>query len=346
MNERAVSRGDCRTWAIVLAGGEGRRLHGLTTTAAGTVIPKQYCSLRGGASLLEEALRRAAEVAPRERICAVVGAEAGQWWRRQLRSLPPENIVVQPLNRGTANGVLLPLLHILERDPQAQVVLLPSDHYVHNEPALARALRRAAVRARAEPHKVLLLGIEPEAPDPDLGYILPGTGDGADGFEVARFVEKPPAALAHEFIAAGALWNAFIIVAHARALLTLFEARCRPVVTQLRQALREEGAKRVSLASCYLGLEARDFSRHILEGQESALRVLRVPSCGWSDLGTPLRIEEVLRRYPATASEPSVDGGGWLNLAAQHQRTTAAPGLLGGSRVPYGRIMSGAGMHP
>ena len=77
------------TWAVVLAGGEGRRLQGLTTTANGTVIPKQYCSLLSGPSLLQEALRRAQAIAPPERICAVVADQHRRWWSQQTQSLPP-----------------------------------------------------------------------------------------------------------------------------------------------------------------------------------------------------------------------------------------------------------------
>ena len=126
-------------WAIVLAAGDGRRLRRLTTTRSGLAIPKQFCSLERGPSLLQEAIERASRIADLERICPIVAAQHEQWWRDQLRGVPRDNIIVQPDNRGTANGVLLPLLTILERDPQARVVLLPSDHYVRYEAVLSAA---------------------------------------------------------------------------------------------------------------------------------------------------------------------------------------------------------------
>jgi mannose-1-phosphate guanylyltransferase len=317
------------TWALVLAGGEGRRLQGLTTTPAGTVIPKQYCSLRGGASLLEETIDRARNLTGAERICAVVAADAAGWWRGQLEPLPRANIVVQPRNRGTANGVLLPLLRILERDPHATLVLLPSDHYVEDERALAQALREAVARVAAAPAEIVLLGIEPDAPDPELGYILPGGAAAGGGFDVLRFVEKPAAPLARELMAAGALWNAFIIVARGRALLELFESRFPSAVACLREALRADRAA-AALEEAYARLEERDFSRHILQGQEARLRVLRVPRCGWSDLGTPGRVAEVLRRSPQLAGGkgPRRPRDACLNLAVQHGRASAARSWL------------------
>src|SRR4029077_15805474 len=100
------------TWAVVLAGGEGGRLRALTTTATGMAIPKQFCSLRGGASLLEEALQRATAIAPTERISTVVAEHHADWWCRSLSALAPANVFVQPQNRGTALGILLALLNI------------------------------------------------------------------------------------------------------------------------------------------------------------------------------------------------------------------------------------------
>ena len=150
------------TWALVLAAGEGSRLHSLTTDATGTAIPKQFCSLHGGTSLLLDTLRRAHSVAPRDRICAVVAEAHRRWWHSDLWSLDCANVVVQPANRGTANGILLPLLSILAQDPFAKVVFLPSDHYFAEEAVIARALKRAVDQVYARPDSLALLGIEPD----------------------------------------------------------------------------------------------------------------------------------------------------------------------------------------
>src|SRR6202790_4239075 len=118
------------SWAIVLAGGEGTRLQSLTTDDSGDPVPKQFCSLRGEQSLLAETLQRAAWIVEPNRICVIVAAQHRRWWEPMLSKMTRPNIIVQPSNRGTGNGVLLPLLHILARDPGAHIVLLPSDHYV------------------------------------------------------------------------------------------------------------------------------------------------------------------------------------------------------------------------
>ncbi|HYM34488.1 MAG TPA: sugar phosphate nucleotidyltransferase, partial [Steroidobacteraceae bacterium] len=195
------------TWALVLAGGEGNRLRSLTTTSQGTAIPKQFCSLRGGPSLLQEALQRAQVIAPREHICAVVAAQHRRWWESPLSSLPASNVFVQPDNRGTANGILLPLVHILERDAEARIVLIPSDHYVREEHVLAQSLRTAIDRLESRCCEVLLLGLEPDDADTELGYIVPGTSAGRGAFQVAQFVEKPNDVFARQLVALGAFWN-------------------------------------------------------------------------------------------------------------------------------------------
>lgn len=316
-------------WAIVLAAGEGSRLRTLTTTANGTAIPKQFCSLRGGPSLLQEALQRAQVVVPRERICSIVAVQHRRWWEGPLWPLPANNVIAQPGNRGTANGILLPLLHILERDPEASIVLLPSDHHVREEAVLARALRQATARLQSHQSELLLLGLEPEEPDPELGYIVPGARAGHRTFQVMRFVEKPHAALARELIEQGALWNAFIVAATGRALLRMFERSCNDIVLKMRGVVqhdRLDPMDGIAMASLYDRLPTLDFSRDIIEGREASLQVLAVPPCGWSDLGTLKRVAETLRRIPPDnlPLHDSVNAMAHLSLASQHARIHAS----------------------
>jgi mannose-1-phosphate guanylyltransferase len=315
------------TWALVLAAGEGSRLRALTTTN-GVAVPKQFCSLQGGPSLLQEALHRAEAVAPRSRICTIVAEQHRRWWEGPLWSLPSQNIIVQPENRGTAVGLLLPLLHIEARDPQARVVVLPSDHYVRDEAALARSLRHAATKIVSGRDEIYLLGIGPDEADPELGYILPSTGDGANGFRVAQFVEKPPMTLARSIIERGGLWNAFILAAPAHAFIRLFELRYADIVAEMRNVVQQDRVDpQVPLvtADLYGRLPELDFSRHVLEGAEQSLRVLPVPACGWSDLGTPKRVAEALRRLESDErSNSSLNPTAYLNLAAQHARLQMA----------------------
>jgi mannose-1-phosphate guanylyltransferase len=319
-----------QTWAIVLAAGEGARLQALTTDSAGVSIPKQFCSLRGGASLLHEAIRRAERLCDRERICVVVAAGHRPWWEPALATLARGNVIVQPRNRGTGNGILLPLLYIRRRDPEARIIVLPSDQHVHDEKRLETALRRALGWIDEDPARAILLGIEPDDVDPGLGYIVPG-GEGRCGVRsVDRFVEKPAAAAARALMDRGALWNAFILAARARTLLDLFERRFPDVVARMQAAVARDArnpAEPHATLRVYESLPEIDFSRHVAQGAEDRLRVLAVPACGWSDLGTPARVARALESLPSRAladsGDPRLPWCGRLNLAAQQARFAA-----------------------
>ncbi len=318
-------------WSLILAAGSGVRLRNLTTTPSGTVIPKQFCCLRGGPSLLDHALERARVVSADRNTCAIVAEQHRRWWEPELWRLPPANVIVQPENRGTANGILLPLLQILERDPAARLVVLPSDHFVRQESILARSLRHALELLRSRFDRTVLLGLQPEFADPGLGYILPGRADDRDALEVLQFIEKPMAAQAHELIERGGLWNAFIVVTSAEALLALFQRRVPETVREMSAALRADLSAQTdgrAVAELYDRLPDIDFSRDILQGQESWLRAVAVPHCGWSDLGTPERVSEALRRLPATETKAAWSmSSGNMSLAARSELLNRASSL-------------------
>ncbi|MGA7823372.1 MAG: sugar phosphate nucleotidyltransferase [Steroidobacteraceae bacterium] len=312
---------DRHSWVLLLAAGDGQRLAELTTTAGGLTVPKQFCTLEGGPSLLQQALGRATAAVSSERVCAVVAAYHRGWWSEQLGSLAPRNIIIQPRNRGTANGILFPLIHLFRRDPAARIVLLPSDHHVRDEGILSQAISVAAARSNSPP--IVLLGLRPREPDTGLGYIVPGLPRVGGYFGVERFVEKPAARVASELILQGALWNAFIIAADVSELIKLFERRCPDTVTAMSEIVSTPaGADREKrLLDLYDALPVRDFSREILEGQEHHLSVLPVAECGWSDLGTPQRVARVLRgleKDDAPRADCSQRASSFLSLAAQY----------------------------
>jgi mannose-1-phosphate guanylyltransferase len=233
---------------------------------------------------------------------------------------------VQPKNCGTAHGILLALLWIERRAPNSIVVLLPADHYLTDETTMARSLRTATNFAADHEGLVYLLGAEPDHPDPELGYIVPSARRG-EAAAVLRFVERPTTEKAGILLREGALWNTFILAGALRALLNLFEGHWLSTVAAMRQAL-ELAQKGVigpaALEFLYANLDSLDFSRDVLERHEQLLQVLRVPSCGWTDLGTPQRVEETIRslvrlRSPATPLQFAI-GAPYLDLASSQRR--------------------------
>lgn len=279
-----------QTWAIVLAAGEGSRLSDLTTRS-GVSTPKQFCSLRGGRSLLGDALARAARIAPRKRLLVVVAEEHRAFWEPEVAGLAPENVVVQPRNRGTAAGILLPSLTVLERDPEARIAFLPSDHFVAKEYVVESSLRLALESVDEEESGLTLLGITPDAPETGYGWIVPALSDRLLR-PVLRFVEKPAATVAAELFAAGALWNSFLFAVKGSTLVRLFEERLPELVRSFRRVFAgEKTARARDMRVLYDALESRDFSHDVLQANEGRLRLESVPPCGWTDLGTPARVE-------------------------------------------------------
>jgi mannose-1-phosphate guanylyltransferase len=276
------------------------------------------------------ALRRAAAIAPPARTLVAVTQRHEKWWRNLREVLPAENLIVQPAQRGTGIGILHPLLEILARDPAAVVAVLPSDHYFSNEETLAASLRGAMACTRKFPRQILLLGLEPDEPDPELGYIVPASPAEQNVRGVCGFVEKPDARNARALIDQGALWNSFIIAADGRALLGVFQRRYPGVVSELRKflALSPAGAqRRDEMARLYDQLPSMDFSRDILVKCVDVLRVLPLAACGWSDLGTQSSLHRILSRHRARiSSAPQAPPGarGHVDLAAQSAELAAS----------------------
>ena len=276
-------------WTIVLAGGDGTRLRELTSAGRGRSVPKQFCNVFGGPSLIARALRRARDVAGLSRSMVVVAAEHRRWWSGELADVPADNIVVQPCNRGTACGVLLPLMQIMERDPEATVVVLPSDHVVAEEETLLAAIDAATQHLLQEPDRLVLLGLQPEGPDTELGWITPRPIAHHPVSGVSHFVEKPTRERAEELVREGALWNSFIFAMRATELFALFQWALPWLTRMFNYALiQEDGEPAMDrVLELYDRLPNVDFSRAVLQEAGADMRVVAVPPCGWTDVGTP-----------------------------------------------------------
>ena len=278
-------------WALVLAGGDGTRLQGLTHIIAGAPIPKQYCRILGPRSLLERTLSRIAPLISVERTLAIINRDHLPIARSQLRSLDARNVLVQPRNLDTGPGVLVSMLELARRAPDATVAMFPSDHYVRDSHALRRIIARMRRVVRRVPEKIALLGVRPERADVGYGYIAPGRplGCGRDTFAVLAFHEKPEVSAAAEIVRQGALWNSLIMVARVGRVLELLRD-LRPADVAL---LEETPLDLAALTTVYDRLRAWNFSREFLARIPEHLVVTRADGLGWSDWGTPEAIERV-----------------------------------------------------
>jgi mannose-1-phosphate guanylyltransferase len=311
-------------WVVILAAGEGSRVRDLTRDLWGRPAPKQYASIDGKTTLLGTTLERAKRITHPERIVPVVAVQHRRWWSPLLAEIPRKNVVVQPENRGTAAGILLPLLWITERDPHARLVILPSDHAVASEEALHRAIMEALLGTASADVGLVLLGIRPERPEPGCGWILPHPGGRNGLLPIASFQEKPTAAAAASLRDRGALLNSFIVIAEGGFLLDLFETALPQLWQPLYPAFNERSESSAwerELAGLYDSVPVLDFSRDFLERTAERCWVFPVPACGWLDLGTPERLTRHLtgRGQPTREDQPPLAQGGQQPQPGEHR---------------------------
>lgn len=311
-------------WAILLAGGEGTRLQALTRTPQGLAVPKQFCSFLGGRTMLQVTLERAKRVAPADHIIPIVAAHHAEWWEGELSEFPVENVVVQPENKGTAPGILLPLLTVLRRWRRPAVAIFPTDHYVDEENTLRHALDRAFEALAPRDDRIILLGMRPEGPAPDYGWILAGAQDTNGLRAVSEVVEKPDDSDASRMYRMGGFWNSFILVARGEALLRLYQEAQPLLVKLFASTMRHHGWSLATLRNLYAALPALDFSRDLLARAGDRLRVLPVRGCGWTDLGTPER----LMRWLSVRRETAAPAGGGAAAVAGPERPKEPVGAV------------------
>ena len=290
-------------WALLLAGGDGRRLRPLTRQIAGDPRPKQFCAILDGETLLDRTRRRAELLTRGDQHVVVVSREHEPYYRGLAGELAPARLVEQPRNAGTAPGIIYPLLRIRElAGDDVPVAIFPSDHYVSDDGAFITAVVHALAVARARPERIVLLGVEATSVETEYGWIdphpepLPLPGEPA--FPIRRFWEKPSLRLAQRLFERGALWNSFVMAGWVDTFLGLTR-RVAPnlliAFDPLRAALgtpREaEAAERV-----YAALESSGFSERVLVPGADSLLTVRAKSVDWSDWGHPQRVMATVRR--------------------------------------------------
>lgn len=280
-------------WVIVLAGGSGSRLLGRTVLGRSIDRPKQFCRFGEERSLLRTAMERALRLVDPEHVVVVVCAEHRTWWSRELLDFPPVHVLEQPENRGNAVAILHAIFDILRHDPDPIVAALPSDHAVEDEEIVTQAVSTAWRFTRDR--RVTLLGISPDVADSGYGWIVPGRGPGPL-HTVRAFIEKPSRPTAEALMRHGALWNSFIFTGMGLSVVELFRRTQSALLEASLENRIERGSGLRSLEALYSSLEPVDFSHDVLEHVPEWLDVLPVESCGWTDLGTPQRLNEWLVR--------------------------------------------------
>lgn len=300
-------------WSIILAGGDGMRTKEFLRRWLSYDKPKQYCTLVGSRSMFQHTLDRAARLTPWERVTVVAARHhQGEVWL-QLDDRPAGMVLLQPKNADTAAGIYLPLAYILARDPQATVVVYPSDHFIYPENLFLSAVDQAVQGSTVLGGRPVLLGAKPDSLELDYGWIKPGRVLGRAGKAaiqaVDTFFEKPDETIVRKARAAGSLWNTLVFAAKGRELWRLGWQYLPELMSRfehLKTAIDTAEELRV-LDAIYETMPRRNFSSDLLQCAPDRIAVMEMRDVLWSDWGNPERILSGLERFgkrPAAAEDP------------------------------------------
>jgi mannose-1-phosphate guanylyltransferase len=288
-------------WAIVLAGGDGVRLRTFTKLTMGDDRPKQFCSFFGDHSLLGLTRERLNHRISANNSLFVLVRPHELFYKHELRQVRPTRKVEQPCNRGTLPAIIYGLLRAARLDPQGLVAFFPSDHYYADELAFMDGIDLAFNSAEQNPHSIVLVAAPAIYPATDYGWIeLKDSDHGrADTIlSVKQFWEKPSLDVATDLMSRGCVWNTFVMIGTAAA----FEGAIRataPDIWKAFEPLRNVNAAEEEFSKAqeiYESLPPADFSRLVLSKVPERLGVFRLGDVGWSDLGNPERLVEVLAK--------------------------------------------------
>lgn len=288
-------------WSVILAGGEGMRVRPMIEQWKGRHIPKQYCAFVGNQSMLTHTLKRADMLSPGHQKVTVLSRNHRYDAWPSFEGLQTGTIVLQPANRDTAAGIFLPLTYVRAHDPQATVVIYPSDHFIYPNHPFLETVRKAALISEKLPEKLLLLGARPESPEPEYGWIQPGPKiSGHESFpiwSVQEFIEKPQPEIAQQACEHGALWNTLVLVGSLNTLWTLGRYYFPGLLSLFEQFQEAIGTTAESnmLDWIYEIMPVHNFSHDFLQKAPEHIAVIPLEDVYWSDWGNPERILQMIK---------------------------------------------------
>ena len=225
----------------------------------------------------------------------VVSRAHERYYSKELADAKDSLVIAQPMNRGTAVGIIVALVQIMQADPDAIVGFFPCDHHYSDDESFRSIVRSATAGAEQFPGSLVIVGAEAEYAETEYGWIEPGPAVLETQAEplcrVNRFWEKPALPQARALLQSGCLWNTFVTIGSAATFLELVCSEVPDVVLSVTRALADN-----DLAATYARLPSVDFSRDILAHQANKLLVLRDSGSGWADLGSPDRVLGLLAK--------------------------------------------------
>ena len=273
-------------YCVIMAGGVGSRFWPMSTPQC----PKQFLDVLGiGKTLIQMTYERLLKIAPKENIYVVTNESYAELVQSQLPDLTPNQILTEPIRKNTAPCIAYASAKIYAKNPNAVLVIAPSDHLILKDDNFTQTVTIAIDDATAD-EKLVTLGIKPTRPDTGYGYIE--FSDESEIFpgqvtNVKHFREKPSKEMAELFLKSGNYyWNSGIFIWKAQSILNALE-KFKPELHQIFAgdlSFYNTDQEQVKINQCFKDCEDISIDFAVMENAKNTDVVLA--TFDWSDLGT------------------------------------------------------------
>lgn len=274
-------------YCVIMAGGVGARFWPLSRNSR----PKQFIDILGtGETLIQQTFRRLTTICPAENIFVVTHQQYFDQVVEQLPAIVPEHVLCEPMRRNTAPCVAYATHKIYKLNPNASIVVAPSDHIILKEEVFTQTLL-CALKAATQNDWLLTLGITPSRPDTGYGYIQ---FDDAHSYtsdcrvrKVKTFTEKPNHELAESFLQSGDfLWNAGIFIWSIKSILAAFEKHLPELNSLFKEGsdIYYTAEEPAYIEGAYTVCKSISIDYGVMEKADNVF--VLAADIGWSDLGT------------------------------------------------------------
>ncbi len=281
---------DTNIYVVIMAGGSGTRFWPYSRDTK----PKQFLDVLGtGRSLLQMTFDRFKELTSEDKIWIVSNEKYDDLIKEQLPELENHQILLETEKRNTAPCIAYASYKIMKKDPNAVLIVSPSDHVIFNEKEFVSVMNTSAGAADSD-NKLITIGIRPNRPETGYGYIQYISEPGVLVKKVKTFTEKPETALAEKFLESGDfLWNSGIFVWSIDSIIKSFEEHEEEIAALFADGLNEYYTEneQAFIKKAYSQCKNISIDYAIME---KASNVYVVPAeFGWSDLGSWNALHEI-----------------------------------------------------
>lgn len=310
-------------YPVILAGGRGTRFWPLSRKKRA----KQLLALDGKQTMIQQTVTRLLPLAPAKQFWIITNEDLRPAILKQLPKLPKAQVLPEPAGRNTAPAIGLAAFLLLREDPGAVIGMFPSDHVIADEKRFRETLGRG-IPIAASGENIVVIGIQPTRAETGYGYIEVGSASADGALPVRRFTEKPDAARAAEFVAAGNyFWNSGMFLWSARTLVNALREHLPQTARLLEEIAGAFGTRKFSaiFRKLYPQCENISVDYAILEprsakGEQSGNIFCLPADFGWNDLGswTALHEHRSAKSKPANGNLISSAGACVVNAEGNH----------------------------